>query len=321
MDHDRQASANGSAIGAGIVYMCMGAICMVALDVAVRSLLETYELVQVIFLRSVFAFVLIALIIVQQRQVSALRTRRPGWHVFRSLLMTGSIFTFFYALKYLPLADVIVLAFAAPLIITAMSRPFLGESVGPWRWAAVIAGFVGVLIVVRPGYGVVHPAAFVALAGAAFYSGLALTARKLANTESVWSMSLYSFIAPTLIGGVASVGSWTMPDSVDWIVFALSGTFGALAFLCVNAAYARAPATIIVPFEYTGLIWATAAGYLFWDEVPGLNTWLGAAIIVASGMLILFRETIARPKADAGLDFPLQEVTGVKVTRPAGYNN
>jgi len=318
MENNQQASATGSAVGAGIAYMCMGAICMVALDVAVRTLLETYELVQVIFLRSVFAFVLIALIIVQQRQTSALRTRQPGWHLFRSLLMTGSIFAFFYALKYLPLADVIVIAFAAPLIITAMSRPFLGESVGPWRWAAVVAGFVGVLIVVQPGFGVVHPAAFIALAGAAFYSGLALTARKLARTESVWSMSLYSFIAPTLIGGAASFGNWTMPVPVDWLVFALSGAFGALAFLCVNAAYARAPASIIVPFEYTGLVWATTAGYLFWDEVPGLNTWFGAAIIVASGMLILFRETVARPKADAALDFPFQEAVCVKGPRPDG---
>ena len=98
--------------------------------------------------------------------------------------MTGSMVTFFYGLKFLPLADVIVIAYAAPLIVTALSRPFLGESVGPWRWTAVVTGFVGVLIVVRPGLGVVHPAAFFALAGAAFYSGLSLTARKLAGTES-----------------------------------------------------------------------------------------------------------------------------------------
>ena len=230
--------------------------------------------------------------------------------------MTGSMLTFFYALKFLPLADVIVIAYAAPLIVTALSRPFLGEPVGSWRWAAVIVGFVGVLIVVRPGLGVVHPAAFVALVGAAFYSGLSLTARKLARTESPWSLSLYSFIAPTLIMSIASFGSWTMPNPEDWIIFALSGIFGALAFLCVNAAYVRAPATIVVPFEYTGLIWATGAGFLFWGEVPGLNTWLGAAIIVASGMLILYRETVARPMADAALDFPFQEAVGGKLDPP-----
>jgi drug/metabolite transporter (DMT)-like permease len=316
MVNDQQTLSTRSGIGAAIAYMCTGALCMVALDVAVRTLLEEYALTQVILLRSVFAFVLIALLIVQRRRTAVLRTHRAGWHLFRSLLMTGSMFTFFYALKYIPLADVIVIAFAAPLIVTALSRPFLGEPVGPWRWAAVIVGFVGVLIVVRPGYAIVHPAAPVALVGAALYSGLALTARKLSQTESPWSLSLYSFIAPTLIAGVAGVGSWEMPDLIGWVIFALSGTFGALAFLCVNAAYSRAPAAIVVPFEYTGLIWATGAGYLFWDEVPVLNTWLGAVIIVASGMLILFRETVARSMPDAALDFPFQEAVGSKVDPP-----
>ena len=101
-----------------------------------------------------------------------------------------------------------------------------------------------------------------------------------------------------------------MPMPMDWLIFMLSGLFGALAFLFVNAAYGRAPAAIVVPFEYTGLIWATAAGFLFWQELPGLNTWLGATIIVASGLLILFRETVARPKQAAELDFPLQETVG-----------
>ena len=98
----------------------------------------------------------------------------------------------------------------------------------------------------------------------------------------------------------------------------MSGVFGALAFLFVNAAYGRAPAAIVVPFEYTGLIWATGAGYLFWAEIPGFNTWLGAAIIHASGLLILFRETVVRPKPAAELDFPLQEAVGGESEKPQG---
>jgi drug/metabolite transporter (DMT)-like permease len=312
MTNHQQTASPGSGIASGIVFMCAGAFCMVGLDVAVRTLLEDYALTQVVLLRSAFALLLIALLIMQRRRPAALRTRRPGWHLFRSLLMTGSQFTFFYALMYLPLADVIVIAFAAPLIITALSRPFLGEPVGLRRWAAVIAGFVGVLIVVRPGMGIMHPAAFVALAGATFYSGLALTARKLAQTESPWSLSLYSFVTPTLIAGVAGISSWVMPDLTGWIIFALSGMFGALAFLCVNAAYGRAPAAIIVPFEYTGLVWATGAGYLFWGEIPASHTWLGAGIIIASGLFILFRETVARSGPNAALDFPLQVAVGGK---------
>lgn len=310
-----QLSAAGPA-AVGIACMCAAAFCMVALDVAVRTLLEGYALAQVVMLRSVFALVLVSALVWQRRRMAALRTRRAGWHLFRSLLMTGSMFTFYYALKYLPLADVIVIAFAAPLIVTALSRPFLGEPVGPWRWGAVIAGFFGVLIVVRPGMSVVHPAALVALAGAGFYSGLALTARKLAATESSWSMSLYSFIVPSLAAGAFSIPVWIWPDPVGWVLAVLSGAFGAAAFLFINAAYARAPAALIVPFEYTGLIWAPVAGYLFWREVPSWNTWLGAAIIVASGLVILFRETRTRSVPDVELEFPLQETVGTRSDPP-----
>ncbi len=308
--------SNTAPAAVGIACMCAAAFCMVALDVAVRTLLEDYALAQVVMLRSAFALVLVFLLIWQRRRMPALRTRRAGWHVFRSLLMTGSMFTFYYALKHLPLADVIVIAYAAPLIVTALSRPLLGEPVGPWRWGAVLLGFVGVLIVVRPGVSAVHPAAFVALAGAAFYSGLALTARKLSPTESPWSLSLYSFIVPSLVAGAFSIPTWIMPDPIGWVVAALSGALGAAAFLFINAAYARAPAALIVPFEYTGLIWAPAAGYAFWHEVPGWNTWLGAAIIVASGLIILFRETRTRHVPDVELEFPLQEAVGTRSDPP-----
>jgi drug/metabolite transporter (DMT)-like permease len=225
--------------------------------------------------------------------------------------MAGSMFAFFHALRHIPLADVIIIAFAAPLIITALSRPFLGEPVGPWRWTAVIVGFVGVLVVLRPGSGLMHPAAFIALGGSVTYASLSLTARKLRHTESTAALSVYLFGVPGIIGAVGSFGRWTAPDAEGWILFAVCGFFGGLAFIFINAAYRRAQAAVIVPFEYTGLIWAAAAGYLFWGEVPGANTWLGAAIIIASGLFILFRETAVRRRPQPQLDFPMQEVACV----------
>ena len=110
---------------------------------------------------------------------------------------------------------------------------------------------------------------------------------------------------------MGSFGNWTAPDAAGWILFAVCGFFGGLAFIFINAAYRRAQAAIIVPFEYTGLIWAAAAGYLFWGEVPGANTWSGAAIIIASGLFILFRETAVRRRPQPQLDFPMQEVACV----------
>jgi drug/metabolite transporter (DMT)-like permease len=304
------AAPEGSPI-IGIALICLGAICMVGLDASARMLLETYSLPQLVLLRCLFSISLIIAFTAARSGFAVLRTHRPGWHVFRSFLMAGSMFAFFHALRHIPLADVIIIAFAAPLIVTSLSRPFLGEPVGPWRWTAVIVGFIGVLVVLRPGSGLMHPAAFIALGGSVTYASLSLTARKLRNTESTAALSIYLFGVPGVMGAVGSYGHWTTPDTTGWILFAVCGFFGGLAFIFMNAAYRQAQAAVIVPFEYTGLIWAAAAGYVFWGEVPGANTWLGAAIIIASGLFILFRETAVRRRPQPQLDFPMQEVACV----------
>jgi drug/metabolite transporter (DMT)-like permease len=309
-DRPETVPSDGS-LSLGIVLMCFGAICMVGLDASARLLLETYSLPQLVVLRCLFSILLIVAFTASRYGLAALRTRRPGWHVIRSFLMAGSMFAFFHALRHIPLADVIIIAFAAPLIITSLSRPFLGEPVGPWRWTAVVIGFVGVLVVLRPGSGLMHPAAFIALGGSVTYACLSLTARKLRDTESTAALSVYLFGVPGLIGAVGSVGHWTAPDLAGWALFAVCGFFGGLGFVFINGAYRQAQAAVIVPFEYTGLIWAAAAGFLIWGEVPGTNTWVGAAIIIASGLFILFRETAVRRRPQPQLDFPMQEVACV----------
>jgi drug/metabolite transporter (DMT)-like permease len=295
----------------GVAFMCLGAICMVGLDVSARILLETYSLPQLVVLRCGFSVLLILIYTAARGELANLRSNRPGWHVARSFLMAGSMFSFFHALRHIPLADVITIAFAAPLIVTALSRPVLGEPVGPWRWAAVIAGFCGVLVVLQPGSGLMHPAAMFALLGAVLYASLSLTARKLRTTESTIALSIYLFVVPGLIGAGGSFANWIAPDAVAWALFMACGFFGGLAFVFINAAYRRAQAALVVPFEYTGLIWAVIAGYLVWGEVPGANTLLGAGIIIASGLFILFRETVVWHRPQAQLDFPMQEVAGV----------
>ena len=296
----------------GILLMCLATVFMVGLDATARLLLETYALPQLALLRCLFSMLIIFSWAVVRDQTGRLATRRPGWHAFRSLLMAASMFAFFHALRFIPLADVVCIAFAAPLIITSLSQPFLGERVGVWRWTAVIVGFVGVVIVIRPGAGLLHPAALIALGGAVAYAGLALTARKLSTSESTVALSFYSFIISLLIGSVLSVDYWLQPGVFDWLLFALCGGCGGMAFICMNAAYARAPAALIVPFEYTGLIWAATIGYLMWNEIPTMTTWLGAALIVSSGLFILYREAVTSDSSDPGTSFPLQEaVAGV----------
>lgn len=298
-------------ITAGITFMCLGVISMVALDVTARWLMETYSLPQLVLLRSSFSAIMIFGFVAARRQLSSLRSERPGWLFFRSALMAGSMFAFFHALRFIPLADVVIIAFAAPIIVTALSRPLLGETVGAWRWTAVIVGFCGVLVVLRPGSGLMQPAALIALAGSVMYAGLSLTARKLSSTESTAALSLYAFAVPVLVGAIAGHSEWLTPEPLDWALFALCGLFGGLAIAFINAAYQRAAAAVVVPFEYTGLIWAAAAGFFIWDEIPELNALFGAAIIISSGLVILFRETRILQRRQPQLDFPLQEVVGL----------
>jgi drug/metabolite transporter (DMT)-like permease len=305
-----ESQAADHSIIAGIIFMCLGVISMVALDVTARWLMETFSLPQLVLLRSSFSAVLIFSFVAVRGQLASLRTARPGWQLFRSFLMAGSMFAFFHALRFIPLADVVIIAFAAPIIVTSLSRPLLGETVGVWRWTAVIVGFCGVLVVLRPGSDLMQPAALVALAGSVMYAGLSLTARKLSTTESTASLSLYAFGIPWLLAAAGSRGAWITPGPIDWMLFALCGLFGGLAIVFINAAYQRAAAAVVVPFEYTGLIWAAAAGFFIWDEVPELNDLFGAAIIISSGLVILFRETQIRRRPQPQLDFPLQEVVG-----------
>jgi len=295
----------------GSALMLLGVVSMVGLDVSVKWLLQSYSLSQVVFLRCVFSVLFIFLYGLSQGGLAVLRTNRLAWHLLRSILMAGTMFAFFHALRSIPLADAFTFAFTAPLIVTALSKPFLGEPVGPWRWAGVITGFIGVLIVLQPGVAVVHPAALMALGGAVLYAVLSLTARKLSTTETTVSLSIYLFPIPLLAGAAVSLGEWISVDRLDWLVFALSGLFGGMGFVCINGAFRRAPAAILVPFEYTALIWAAAVGYLLWGEVPARTTWLGAAFITASGLFVLYRETVLH-RVGTQLDFPLQEAVGVE---------
>ncbi len=290
----------------GIALMCTGVLCMVGLDVTAKMLLASYGLWQLVFLRCAFSALFILLFAWRTGGSAAVRVRQPRWHLLRSVLMVGSMTAFFYALPRIPLADVLTLAFVAPLVVTALSRPLLREPVGPWRWGAVLVGFVGVLILLRPGSAVFQPAGFLALGGACLYALLSLTARKLSGSESTSALSLYLFPLPMLVGLVGSLQQWQTPDPAGWLLFAACGLFGGLAFVFINAAFRYAPAAVLVPFEYTGLVWAASAGYVFWGEVPSQNTWLGATLIIASGLFILYRETVVQ-REQPQVDFPLQE--------------
>ncbi len=262
------------------------------MDATIKWLVADYHVVQVAALRSWFGLPLLCLFALRGGGLERLKTRRPTVHFGRYLLVLGLTFCFFWALSQMKLVDAIAISFAAPIFITALSMPLLRESVGLHRWLAVGIGFVGVLVMLRPGFGVFQWAALVVLLSVGFYALLMITTRAFKNTESSASLMLYPQLGMSLTGILLAPFFWVTPDLMDLVLFALAGTFGSVGVMCVTHAFRLGPAAVITPFEYSALIWATLLGYLLWDELPDGITLLGAAIVVASGLYIVYRETI-----------------------------
>ena len=205
--------------------------------------------------------------------------------------MTISTTTFFLALSLIPLVNCMVIVFVSPIVMTALSGPFLGETVGKWRWSAVLIGFIGILLILQPSEGFVDLGTLYAFIAAVTYALLSLTSRKLANKETTYNLSFYMFIGPTFVGGVGSSFNWVVPTTEAWILFILCGVLGGIGFIFFNLAYQKAEASLLASFEYTGLIWAAAAGYYLFAETIDVNIWLGASIVILGGLTILLRES------------------------------
>ena len=276
--------------GTALGYLFLGVLGGLSLDLCAKKLLETYPIEQFVFLRSIFGILIFLFAARWYGGYGALRTRRWPWHALRTVLSVGAMFGFFYGLSKMPLVNALTLAFTAPLIVTALSVPLLGEHVGWRRWIAVIAGFIGVLIVLRPGPGMFTPAAIGVLIAACCWAGMMVTGRKLAGTESSYSLAFYIMSGPLLVSTFILPGNYIAPDVQAWVLFALAGVCSAVAWVGMVGAYRRAPPVVLAPFEYTALIGAAIAGYLFWNEIPDRFVVAGGAIIIASGIFIVYRE-------------------------------
>jgi len=275
----------------GISYMLFAVFMMVCLDVVAKILLKNYPVMQVTFLRASISLLIIGGAGYLARGKDSFKTKYWKWHILRTVLMTISSITFFVALSLIPLVNCMVIVFVAPILVTALSGPFLGEVVGKWRWSAVLIGFVGILLILQPTSGFVDLGTIFAFIAVVTYALLSLTSRKLANKETTYNLSFYMFIGPAIVGGFGSSVSWVTPTAEAWILFILCGVIGGIGFIFFNLAYQKAEASLLASFEYTGLIWASAAGYLLFNETIDSNIWLGASIIILGGLIILSRES------------------------------
>jgi len=264
------------------------------MDTLIKYLSAVYPVAQLMFVRSAVALVLVGGVSVARTGWSSLRTRRPLAHVGRSFAGLMSMGCFFYAFKHLPLAEVYVLSFAGPLFITALSMPLLGEPVGWRRWAAVLVGFGGVLVMARPEAGAPILPVLVGVTAAFFYALAMIAVRGLSRTESNTAIVAYLLLTTTVVSGSAAIPDWVSPSLFDMGLMLLVGTLGGAAQVLITQAFRLGPAAVVAPFEYTGMIWATLLGFLVFGDVPTPAVLVGAGIIIASGLYILHRETMKR---------------------------
>ncbi|MBT8099211.1 MAG: DMT family transporter [Gammaproteobacteria bacterium] len=287
---------HNDSVGAAIAWLMLGVTGGLGMDLCAKELLQTYSLNQFVFLRSFIGVGIFLLLARQFGGFKSLSTRRWKWHLLRTVLASGAMFGFFYGLSRMQLVNTLTLAFVAPLIVTALSVPTLGEHVGWRRWLAVIVGFGGVLLVLRPGAGDFTFAALAVLIAAFCYACLALTARHLGKTESSFSLSVYVTFGPMLAAGLVSIFEpWQIPDAKGWFLFILAGACSVIAWIGIIGGYRRASPALLSPFEYTALVGGALAGYFIWGEVPDRWVIAGGLIIIASGLFIVYREVWQSP--------------------------
>ncbi|MBL8710441.1 MAG: DMT family transporter [Rhodospirillaceae bacterium] len=279
-----------------MLYMTLGVFGFCVLDALTKRLTEDYGTWQIIFLSRVVTTTAILLLVTRShRSIRPLQSRFVKTHLMRSVLVIATTWTFFECLRYIDLADAVAIAFAAPLFMTALSGPLLGEKVGWRRWSAVSIGFIGVIIAVQPSAEGIGYGAFLALCAAATYALLQLWLRPLSGREVSHNIIFYSTLFSGLLAMFPAIAEWRWPDTTGWIIVLAQGSCSTIAQTCMIRAFRQGEASMLAPLEYTGLIWAGLFGYLFWDEIPTLQVIIGACIIIAAAIYIAQRE--AKKKA------------------------
>ena len=276
-------------VALGIGLMLLGVFFFSVNDVMGKWLVATYSVGQLLLIRSVAALLLLIPFIWSAGWAPFAAAPRPWLQVLRVILGSCEVGLFYWAVIYLPLADVVTYYLAGPIYVTALSAILLREKVGWRRWTAVTVGFLGVLIALRPSAATISWPAMIALAGSLIYALLLVTTRTLRGTSDLVLISTQ--VATTLVLGLltASFG-WVTPSPRDLILLAILGMVAMAALICVNRSLKLAPASVVVPYQYTMIVWAVILGYIAFGDAPEMHTLIGAAIITGAGLFIFFRE-------------------------------
>ncbi len=302
----------------GALWALFATVGFTAVDVIVKFLSSDYPHYQITFLRTFVAVGVLLLIIVPLSGSGYdFRTRRLGWQLLRGACVVLANLAFFLALAAMPLAEAVAIFFVSPFLIAIFSIVFLGETVGPRRWAAIAVGLLGVLIVLRPGTAAFQVAALLPILAAAGYGMLHIITRRIGDTESAATLTFYTMIVMLVVAGAAGLAfgdgkfdlfehpslaflfrAWVWPAPYDAFLIAALGVAIAVSGFAISEAYRRSEAAFIAPFEYVALPLSVLWGILVFDEWPDVWALTGIALILASGMVLIWREAVARRSGD-----------------------
>ncbi len=272
------------------VLMVLAVFCFSILNAAAKALEADYPTLQLIVFARLLSVPMAIWLAWRAGGMHLLGTRRPVTHLARGLFALGSMATFIYALGHMTISKAISINFAAPLFVAMFAALLLGERVGPRRWAAILVGFAGILIIVRPADGTLDLATMLAVASAVCYAGTVILTRRLALTETSPAILFYFGLIVAVLPALALPFLWITPTGDAIWQFALVAVAGTLAWYLMAEAYRFGEASLVVPLDYTHLLFAVAFDWLIFAVLPGWPTFVGGALIVGANLFILWRE-------------------------------
>lgn len=293
MSQDTEVAAKPDRPILGITMILFSGALWALHDALSKLLAEDFGTIEILFLRSAVALVMVAVFMLAMRGIKSFRTGRLRLNLLRGLLGCGSFGLFVMALPLQPLVNTFAVAASAPLIITILSVPLLGEPVGVRRWATVIGGFAVILFMLQPGGGVDPFATMLLIVSNIFFGFSAILSRVVARVDDPAPMTFYTLLVFTLFGALFVPFNWVTPTPVDWGVFMAIGIIAGVAVYTMTVGFSVAAPSLVAPFEYTSIAWAALIGWIIWDHIPTTIVTTGSLGLVVCGLYLLHRERIA----------------------------
>ncbi|MEM9425228.1 MAG: DMT family transporter [Pseudomonadota bacterium] len=278
--------------GKGLLLMALGMFLFSAVDTTAKFLTDSLHPFQIVWIRQL-GLLAAALFLVGVHGRQILRTSHPWLQVFRGAVAACSATLFIFGVGYVALADAVAVSFVAPFMVTVLGALILSEPVGLRRWVAVTLGFAGALIVIRPGLGIVHPAAGLIVLAAFFFALRQIISRALSDSDRTATTIVYTAGVSIAVLTVPMLFVWKTPIGSEWLLLLLVAVLAAVAEICVIKALELAMAVVVAPVQYTLIVWGTFYGFVVFGQFPDIWTWVGTAIIVATGLYTLRREYLA----------------------------